>query len=51
VERTPVRIEVSELNSLPNRAHGVKVKVQIMQRVKDRTAHFTGQKEVAQIGA
>src|SRR2546428_8395975 len=38
-------------DSLPNFAHGVKVKVQVMPRGKNRREHFPGHKKVAQIRA
>ncbi len=40
------RVECSELNSLPNPPHGVKVKLQIMQAVQRGGAHLSGQEQV-----
>src|SRR5690606_14396797 len=51
VELTPEGTEATGLNSLSNRLHGVKVKVQIMHRVQCRGAHFPGKEQVAQVGA
>ena len=38
--------ENSELNSLPNPAHGVKVEVQIMHRIQGAPGHLSTQKQV-----
>ena len=50
MERLPETLEPTELNSLPNPPHGVKVKVQIMQRVKGRRRHLAGHEEMPQVG-
>ncbi len=41
----------AEHYSLPNPPHGVKVKVEIMQRVEGGSRHFADDKKVPQIGA
>ena len=41
----------AEHYSLPNPPHGVKVKVEIMQRVQRRGGHLAGHEKVPQIGA
>ena len=41
----------AEHYSLPNPPHGVKVKVEIMQRVEGRGRHLAGDEKVAQVGA
>src|SRR5688572_32868408 len=38
-------------NSLSNPAHRVKVKVEVMQRVKGSRAHFAGDEKVAKVRA
>src|SRR5690242_16385932 len=42
-------IEGSELDSVPNPSHGVKVKVQVMQRVEGSGGHLAGLEKIAQI--
>src|SRR6185503_6273764 len=49
--RDPETFEPPEHYSLSNTFHGVKVKVQVMQRVKGRRGHFPGLKKVPQICA
>jgi hypothetical protein len=39
--------ENSELNSLPNPPHGVKVKVQIMHRIQGAARHFPTHEEMS----
>src|SRR6185436_16012748 len=46
----PEIFEPAERYSLPNPPHGVKVKAQIMQRVKGASGHLAGHGEVSQIG-
>src|SRR3954462_2015228 len=41
----------AEHYSLPNPAHGVKVKVEVMQRVEGSCGHFTDDEKMAKIGA
>ena len=43
------RFEATEFNSLPNRLHGVKVKLDIVQGVEGRGGHLAGHEEVPQI--
>src|SRR4051812_45776418 len=40
----------AEHNSLPNPAHGVKVKVEVMQRVEGSRRHFADDEKVPEIG-
>jgi hypothetical protein len=40
----------AEHYSLPNSPHGVKVKVQIMQRVEGRRRHFADDEQVPEVG-
>jgi hypothetical protein len=40
-------LERAKRYSVPNRPHGVKVKVQIMQRVKGACEHLAGEEQVA----
>ena len=40
----------AEFNTLPNPSHRVKVKVEVMQRVKGCRGHFVCKVEVSQIG-
>src|SRR6266542_1412063 len=44
------RIKATEFNSVPNRPHGVKVKLDIVDGIERRRGHFAGQKEVPQVG-
>src|SRR6185436_6666729 len=46
----PEIFEPAERYSLPNPPHGVKVKAQIMQRVKGGSGHFSRFEKVTQIG-
>ena len=50
MERCPETFEPPKRYSLPNPPQGVKVKVQVMQRVKGGRVHLAGQKQVPQIG-
>ena len=45
------RFEAIEFNSLPDRPHGVKVKLDIVQCIQGRGGHLAGQVEMAQVGA
>src|SRR5215468_8128022 len=49
-EYLPELLEGPEHNSLSNPPHGVKVKVQVVQRVKGGRVHLAGDKKIAQIG-
>src|SRR6185295_10050420 len=49
-ELTPEFLEGSDLNSLPNPPHRVKVKVQIVQCVKGRGCHLTRHEKIPQVG-
>jgi hypothetical protein len=49
MEREPEILEPPKRYSLLNPAQSVKVKVQIMQRVKGRRVHFAGQKKVPEV--
>src|SRR5688500_4812258 len=51
METKPKIFEPAERYSLPNPPHGVKVKAQVMQRVKGAAGHFAGPVKVTQIGA
>src|SRR6188472_3539123 len=46
----PEIFEPAERYSLPNPSHGVKVKAQIMQRVKGASGHLSGSEKVTQVG-
>jgi hypothetical protein len=50
MQRLPELFERAKRYSVPNPLHGVKVKVQIMQRVKGTSEDLAGDKQVAQIG-
>ena len=50
METLPEIFEPAERYSLPNPPHGVKVKAQVMQRVKGGSGHFLGLEKVVQIG-
>jgi hypothetical protein len=47
MESLPEIFEPAERYSLPNPSHGVKVKAQVMQRVKGASGHLAGHVEVA----
>src|SRR6476469_241987 len=49
-ECLPELLEGPEHNSLSNPPHGVKVKVQVVQRVKGSRVHLAGDEKIAQIG-
>ena len=49
MEREPEILEPPKRYSLLNPAQSVKVKVQIMQRVKGRRVHFAGKKKVPEV--
>src|ERR1043166_8192940 len=51
MKRQPEALEPPEHYSVPNPLHGVKVKVQIMQRVKRRRADFAAHEKMAEIRA
>ena len=51
METKPKIFEPAERYSLPNPPHGVKVKAQVMQRVKGASGHFACPVKVTQIGA
>jgi hypothetical protein len=46
METLPEFFEPAERYSLPNPPHGVKVKAQIMQRVKGASGHLAGHGEM-----
>ena len=50
MERKPEILKPPKRYSVPNPAECVKVKVQIMQRVKGGRTPFVGQKQMAKIG-
>ena len=49
MECYPETFEPPKHYSLSNTSHGVKVKVQVMQRVKGRRRHFAGQTGLVQV--
>src|SRR4249919_2001045 len=49
-ECLPELLEGPEHNSLSNPPNGVKVKVQVVQRVKGGCVHLAGDEKIAQIG-
>src|SRR6185295_17517677 len=49
MELQPETFKPPEFNSLPNPPEGVKVKLEIMQRVKGCGVHLAGEKQVAEI--
>jgi hypothetical protein len=49
MKRYPETFEPPKRYSVPNRHECVKVKVQVMQRVKRGRAHFAGHEEVPQV--
>jgi hypothetical protein len=51
MELLPEIFEPAERYSLPNPPHGVKVKAQVMQRVKGGSGHLAGPIKMAQIGS
>jgi hypothetical protein len=51
VEFLPEILERAEHYSLPNPPHGVKVKVEIMQRVEGGRRHLAAQEEVTEVRA
>jgi hypothetical protein len=51
MEREPETFKPPEHYSVPNPSHGVKVKVEVMQRVKGRRRDFSGEKQMAEIGS
>ena len=51
MEREPETFKPPKRYSVPNPAESVKVKVQIMQRVKGGRVHLAGQKKMTQIRA
>src|SRR5215213_8111717 len=50
METLPEFFEPAERYSLPNPPHAVKVKAQVMQRVKGGSGHFAGLIKMPQIG-
>ena len=51
MERQPETFKPPKRYSVPNPSHGVKVKVEVMQRVKGRRHDFSCEKKMAKIGA
>src|SRR5712691_6111449 len=51
MERQPETFKPPEHYSVPNPPHGVKVKVEVMQRVKGCRVHLAGEEEMPQIRA
>ncbi len=47
MEREPEAFKPPEHYSVPNPSHGVKVKVQIVERIEDTCGHLAREKEVA----
>src|SRR5215218_4752666 len=51
MEREPETFKPPKRYSVPNPPHGVKVKVEVMQRVKGRRRNLAGEEKMAEIGA